>query len=255
MIKLKNFGLSNTNFESPHGLDSNNHYTTAYELATLANYAMKNDVFSNIVNTKSYTVNINNEPKSINNTNELLGFLAGVYGVKTGFTNGANRCLVSACKRNSMDIICVVLGADTKKFRTSDSINLINYTFENFEPVNIKNKINNEFNNWLENNRNYFYVEKGLKNSLELDIANLAYDIITIKKENIKDIRVEINCKHVVTAPLNKNSIVGNIDVKAGNLILASCDIVTSQNIRNKNILNYFFNFIKNYKLYIKNSI
>ena len=48
-------------------------------------------------------------PRQINNTNELLGNVEGVYGVKTGFTNGANRCLVTACKRNDMDIICVVL--------------------------------------------------------------------------------------------------------------------------------------------------
>ena len=59
------------------------------------------------------------------NTNELLGTLNGVYGIKTGFTNGANRCLVTACKREDLDIICVVLGADTKNFRTKDSIKIL----------------------------------------------------------------------------------------------------------------------------------
>ncbi len=52
--------------------------------------------------------------KQLTNTNELLGALSGVYGVKLAFTNGANRCLVTACKRDNIDIICVVLGADTK---------------------------------------------------------------------------------------------------------------------------------------------
>lgn len=55
----------------------------------------------------------------------------GIYGIKTGFTNGANRCLVTACKRGNMDIICVVLGADTKNFRTKDSIKLIEYVLKN----------------------------------------------------------------------------------------------------------------------------
>lgn len=107
--KAKELGLKNTNFESPHGLDSDEHYTTAYELAILSDYALKNKTFSQIVGTKNYTVTINGYPKTLSNTNELLGNLNGVYGIKTGFTNGANRCLVTSCKRNKMDIICVVL--------------------------------------------------------------------------------------------------------------------------------------------------
>ena len=123
--KAKELGLNNSHFESPHGLDSDNHYTTAYELALLADYALQNSTFRNIVGTKNYTITINGYPKNITNTNELLGSLDGVYGVKTGFTNGANRCLVTSCKRGEMDIICVVLGCDTKNFRTQDSICLL----------------------------------------------------------------------------------------------------------------------------------
>ena len=107
--KAKELKLENTHFETPHGLDSDNHYTTAYDLALLTNYALKNKTFLNIVGTKNYTITINGYPKSITNTNELLGSLNGVYGVKTGFTNGANRCIVTACKRDNLDVICVVL--------------------------------------------------------------------------------------------------------------------------------------------------
>ena len=96
--KAEELGLNNSHFESPHGLDSDNHYTTAYELAILSDYALKDSTFFNIVGTKNYTITINGNPKNISNTNELLGNLLGVYGIKTGFTNGANRCLVTACK-------------------------------------------------------------------------------------------------------------------------------------------------------------
>ena len=137
-LKAKELGLTNSHFESPHGLDSENHYSTAYQLALLTDYALNNSTFLKIVGTKNYTITINGYPKNISNTNELLGNLNGVYGVKTGFTNGANRCLVTACKRNNMDIICVVLGCDTKKLRTSDSIKLIEYCFKNYEYVNIR---------------------------------------------------------------------------------------------------------------------
>ena len=139
--KAKELGLNNSHFESPHGLDSDNHYTTAYELAILSDYALQNKTFNNIVSTKQYTVTINEYPKTLSNTNELLGNLLGVYGIKTGFTNGANRCLVTACKRDDMDIICVVLGCDTKKFRTQDSIKLIEYAFNSYTRVNIEETI------------------------------------------------------------------------------------------------------------------
>ena len=73
--KAKELGLNNTNFVTPHGLDNDNHYTTAYELAILTDYALKNETFSKIVNTKSITININGIPRAIGNTNELLGNL------------------------------------------------------------------------------------------------------------------------------------------------------------------------------------
>ena len=132
-LKANELGLKFSHFVSPHGLDSDEHYTTAYDLAILTDYALKNPVFAKIVNTSNYSITINNYSKSLHNSNELLGYLDGVYGVKTGFTNGANRCLVTACKRGDMDIICVVLGADTKKFRSTDSIKLMEYAFSHFE--------------------------------------------------------------------------------------------------------------------------
>ena len=103
--KACEIGLNSSHFVTPHGLDNEEHYTTAYELALLTNYALKNDIFRKYVGTKSQTITINTYSKTLNNTNELLGYLDGVYGVKTGFTNGANRCLVTSVKRTNMNII------------------------------------------------------------------------------------------------------------------------------------------------------
>ena len=97
--KASELNLTNTHFVTPHGLDQDEHYTTAYELALLTNYALNNKTFAQIVGTKTFTITINGYPKELLNTNELLGNFDGVYGVKTGFTNGANRCLVTACER------------------------------------------------------------------------------------------------------------------------------------------------------------
>ena len=184
--KANSLGLKNTHFVTPHGLDNDEHYTTAYELAILSNYALNNKVFSNIVGTKNYTVNINGYSKALANTNELLGNLNGVYGIKTGFTNEANRCLVTSCKRDNLDIICVVLGADTKKFRTSDSIKLINYCFTNYEVVNIKKLLDDKFNKWKENNSNYFSILKGNSNFVEISLEDLKTPNIPIKEITVK---------------------------------------------------------------------
>lgn len=116
--KAEELGLTNTHFVTPHGLDEQTHYTSAYELALITDYALKNETFASIVNTKTCQISINGQAKMLSNTNELLGNLNGVDGVKTGFTNGAGRCLVTSTTRNGHQIICVVLGADTKKIRT-----------------------------------------------------------------------------------------------------------------------------------------
>lgn len=114
--KAKKLELKNTNFVTPHGLDDPKHYTTAYELAKITDYALKNNTIATIVKTKYATIKINNNSREIKNTNELLiENVEGVYGVKTGFTNMAGRCLVTAVKRKEMDLIIIVIGADTKK--------------------------------------------------------------------------------------------------------------------------------------------
>ena len=168
--KAQELGLKNTNFETPHGLDSEEHYTTPYELALLTDYALNNEVFKNIVNTKTCNIYINGDIRTISNTNELLGYLNGVYGVKTGFTNGAGRCLVTSIKRENFDVICVVLGADTKNIRTKDSVKLIEYTFKNFENIDIKTKIEEEFNKWNNINAGRICINKGVKNTINLKL-------------------------------------------------------------------------------------
>ncbi len=253
--KANSLGLKNTHFVTPHGLDNDEHYTTAYELAILSNYALNNKVFSNIVGTKNYTVNINGYSKALSNTNELLGNLNGVYGIKTGFTNGANRCLVTSCKRDNLDIICVVLGADTKKFRTSDSIKLINYCFTNYEVVNIKKLLNDKFNKWKENNSNYFSILKGNSNFVEISLEDLKTPNIPIKKNLIDKLDFIFDCKSYIEAPLFQNTVLGEAKVLLNDDIVVTTNILSNNSIKKKNIIDYFYSFMKNYPSYFSNLI
>lgn len=245
--KAKELGLTNTNFETPHGLDSDNHYTTAYELAILANYALQNKSFAKIVSTKTYTVTINGHSKIITNTNELLGNLDGVYGVKTGFTNGANRCLVTACKRNDLDIICVVLGADTKNFRTKDSIELIEYCFKTYSSVNVQELLNKKFEAWKNNNLDKFEVKKSKSQNIDINILPLKNSYLPIEKDLIKEINFIISCKTNLEAPIYKNTKIGSIDIFAGSKKIDSTNITLNCDIYKKSFTDYFKFFLCSY--------
>ena len=247
--KAKELNLNNTHFETPHGLDSDNHYTTAYELATLANYALNNNTFKQIVGTQNYTIKINGNAKNLTNTNELLGNFYGIYGIKTGFTNGANRCLVTACKRDNMDIICVVLGADTKKFRTQDSIKLINYTMKNFKQVNIEDIINKKFKKWKNSNLNSFEINKGSSQNIEIFSDKLNYSNIPIRKDYINSITININCKKDFNAPLNENTVIGSISVLWNNKEQINLKIYNKNKISKKKFYNYFIELLSKYSL------
>lgn len=253
-LKANELGLKSSHFVSPHGLDSDEHYTTAYDLAILADYALKNPVFAKIVNTSNYSITINNYSKSLHNSNELLGYLDGVYGVKTGFTNGANRCLVTSCKRNNLDIICVVLGCDTKKDRTLDSINLINYIFNNFSVVNLKNLIEKNFEDWEKNSSTKFKIDKGTSSSLnlKLNFEEIPYENIAINNFNINNISTPIYTDFEFIAPLNENAVVGKMDIYIDNTLFFSVNILNENKVERKDISYYLNNFIKNYFLYLQ---
>lgn len=236
--KATELGLKDTHFVTPHGLDSSEHYTTALELAKLTDYALKNEKFAKIVATKSTTISINGNPRQLSNTNELLGVLNGVIGVKTGFTNGAGRCLVTETKRGDMDIIVVVLGADTKKDRTKDSIKLIEYAFSNFTKVNIKEKAIEEFEKWGRINKKRILIIKGQKDTISLDIGKINTEAIPVKETD--KLEITINTINQLEAPVEKNTKVGTIIIKLNDNIIDSIDIVCGEKIERKTWLDYF---------------
>ncbi len=109
--KAAELGLSHTHFVTPSGLEGEGHKSSAYDMAMLAREALKNEVFRSICSSESMAVEFGDPPykRWLKNTNKLLSMYDGVYGVKTGFTDEAGRCLVSACERDGINLICVTL--------------------------------------------------------------------------------------------------------------------------------------------------
>jgi D-alanyl-D-alanine carboxypeptidase (penicillin-binding protein 5/6) len=237
-------GWVNSHFITPHGLDAQGHYTTAYELACMADYALQNPKFKEIVSTKTYTVTINGRPQIISNTNELLGYLDGVYGVKTGFTNGANRCLVTACKRGDFDIITVVLGADTKKIRTQDSISLIEYTHKNYQVVNLEEIIKEKFENWKQLNEKRIYINKGKTNQIHIQLEEMPYKTMMIKSTEVDNINLEANSLYYLEAPIQEREIIGNVKVQIKDKTIGTLNIQNQRAIGKKEVKDYFIDFL-----------
>lgn len=250
--KAKELGLENTHYVTPHGLDSEEHYTTAYELAKLANYALNNKKFLEIVGTKNYTVTVSGRSINVSNGNELLGYFSGVYGVKTGFTNGANRCLVTACKRDNIDIISVVLGADTKTIRTKDSMNILNYVFKNFKYMDLESKIENAFSEWEDSN--FVEVIKGQNLYVTLKMGSIRYPQILLKESDMNNININFECIDILEAPVYENTKIGEIIVLMGDKEFFTVDMLVEKTIDKKNVYDNIYEIIKGIKKFMLES-
>lgn len=180
----KKVGANNSNFNNPHGLDDKNHYTTAYDLARITAYALKNDTFKEIVSTKSYIIEATNvsDKRYLTNKNKLLSKLDGCCGVKTGFTSRAGRCLVSAAERDGMTFVCVVLNCGPM---FEESASMINSAFETYRKVKLIDKnvaIEDEKIGNKEYKQLFMYPEEDFSMVIgenELDDIKIEYDFNT----------------------------------------------------------------------------
>lgn len=135
--KAENFGLTNTHFVTPSGLDdyTDEHYSTALDMANLTRLALSNETFREICGTKSICLEFGDgESFWLSNSNKLLSSCEGVIGVKTGFTDKAGRCLASACERDGVTLICVTLSDPNDWY---DHTNLYDYCFSLAGAVNL----------------------------------------------------------------------------------------------------------------------
>lgn len=132
--KASRLGLTSTHFVTPSGLHDDAHYSTAYDMAQLASYALKNPDFAQICSQSSVKLSFGNPPydRWLTNTNKLLNRYSGCIGVKTGFTDEAGRCLVSAASRDGVTLICVTLNAPDD---WSDHAKMLDYGFSRVKCV------------------------------------------------------------------------------------------------------------------------
>lgn len=210
----KNIGCENSNFVNPHGLHSDNHYTTAYDLALISVYAMRNPVFRQIVSSKSYTIpfTTRNTKRLLINKNKMLKEFDGATGVKTGFTKKAGRCLVSSCKRNGMEFVCVVLNCPSMFERSKEllSCGFNNYTI--YKLVESDNIID-----FIKKSDSDEKLAVYIKNDIRLPLTTKEYD----------DIKIVYDLPEELPKNVTKDDIVGFVKIYCQNNLLFTEKIYT----------------------------
>ena len=198
--KARSLGCMNTNFVTANGLDAENHYSTAEDLAVIASYAINNEEFIKITNASSHTFS---EIKSgrtftVTNKNKFLYMMDGAIGVKTGFTNQAGYCFVGAIKRPDRTLISVVLGCGwppSRSLKWTDTKRLMEYGINNYERKQIFQEVDLE----------PIYVQDG---QIPYEHISLTGDMEILLHKN-EEIHVYYDLPKVLIAPVEEGEIVG----------------------------------------------
>ena len=216
--KAEELGLTNTHFVTPSGLDDPNHYSTAYDMARLAAYALEDPQFREICSQYKASVEYGSPPykRWMTNHNKLLQMYEGTIGVKTGFTDSAGRCLVSAAQRGEITLICVTLGA-------ADDWNLhqklYDRYFTDYALVDLTAQA-----------EGYTIPVVGGQSDEETIIPAHAVRLPFYPEEQ-DNISCEIECPAFLYAPVEKGEVLGNAVYKKGDTVLYEVPLIAQETI------------------------
>lgn len=215
--KADEIGMTSTNFVTASGLDSSEHYSTAYDMALLGAYAVKNPLFREICSAKSKTVRFIKPDISLTfyNHNRLLSSCEGVFGIKTGFTKKSGRCLVSACLRQGVTLVAVTLNAGDD---WNDHKKLYDYGYDKTVTESACLRLPESVK-----------VYGGNKNTLAItaDEERTVYSYSGEKGE----IRQKLYLKEFLYAPIKKGEIVGKAVIIRNGKKIAETDITAAHDI------------------------
>lgn len=220
--KVKKLGLKNTNFMNPHGLDEDNHYSSARDMAVMARELLK---YKSILNyTSRYEDYFKKKDGSsiwLVNTNKLVKFYTGMDGLKTGYTSSAGYCLTATAKRNDLRFISVVMGEESIENRTEDTLKLLNYGFNT-----IKKEIIMKNDKPVDYKRINLSDKKDVKVYLKNDVTKI-YDI------NSSKINYSYKIKYFkdINFPIKINDTIGRIIFNIDDGSIIQEDLIVKENI------------------------
>lgn len=215
--KATAIGMYSTSFETPSGLDGDNHYSTAFDMAILGAYAIKNPEFCSICSAESMVVYYGSSPyrRTLTNHNKLLSMYEGAFGIKTGFTKKSGRCLVSAVKKDGKTLVAVTLNAPDD---WNDHIKMYDYAFEKVSSVVFNADVDNLTLN----------IVGGKKKKISIVAED--FPEITVSDKNFS-YETEIYLKHFEYAPVEKGEIVGKIEFYSNGVKISETNLLTTEEV------------------------
>ena len=204
-------------------------------MALITRYALNNKYINEAVKTINKTVNFGSFTKNLNNTNALLRTYEYADGVKTGFTNGANKCLIASATKNKARYIAVILGAENTKIRFSDAKKILEECFNRYENRDISSLLN-FYINIAVHKGNISTYERKIQDCMTIPLTNEEYEKIYIKQELITKIE----------APMKSGEKLGNIYAYIGDEKIYEKEIYLEEDITKKKVKDYFIDGIEN---------
>ncbi len=228
--KAQELGLKNTQFKNPHGLDTQDHYSSSYDMAMMAKELVKHETILNYTSVyEEYLTKSDGTELWMVNTNKLVKFYEGVDGLKTGYTATAGYCLTATALKNGMRLISVVMGEDSSANRSTDTVALLNYGFNSYKLNTIVSK---------DKNLGQVKINKGQKEYANLRVKDSVTELLNINEKNKKyTFQTDINN---VTAPIKEGKKVGTLQVKYKNKVVKTADITIDRDVQKANLWDLF---------------
>lgn len=219
--KVKELGLVNTNFMNCTGLDEENHYSTAYDMAMIARDLVLNhkEIFDFSSIYEDYLRENTKNKFWLVNTNKLINFYEGADGLKTGHTDDAGYCLATTAKRDDLRLIGVILGEENSKVRNNEMIDLLDYGFNN-----IKSEVLKKSGEVISSINISHGDKKILKVGLKKDLV--AY--MDIENDNKYQYKYDYEDIYL---PIKKDDVIGKVDVYYEDVLINTGDLIALENV------------------------
>ena len=228
-------GLKNTHFQNAHGIDAENHYSTAYDMSVIARELLKHEKITDY--TKIYEMYLRentNRKVWLVNTNKLVRFYDYIDGLKTGYTRGAGYCITLTGMKNGMRLIAVTMDEPSIESRNRETLGLIDYGFAQYELETLLSKES-------------IIATKTIAKSIQrkVDVVPLEdIKVLNKKMQNKKTVTYKININNI-EAPVNKGNVVGNITLIENDKETRTIPLTVKESIKKANIFELYLRNMK----------
>lgn len=230
--RARELGMKDTNFINCNGLDAENHYTSAYDIAIMSRELLKHEMIEKY--TTIWMDSLRDGKFQLANTNKLIRFYKGANGLKTGSTSGAGCCISATAKRDGMQLIAVVMGANNSKDRFSAASELLNYGFSNYAVTSFGEKGAEVCDVPVKNGKGKFIIAK-----------TKSPTTVVLEKSQKDNVKIRIALPDFLNSPVKKGDVVGELIMTLDGETLCKTELIADRDVKKKSAADYFAEMIK----------